>query len=1183
MAIPGLYVRKKVDEKPVISGLYKSPDPVAEQSGSVPGLYKRSSNQDPAVPIPSGYDYEGKKTGLSRTDKYVDPVVNMAKAVGKGAISEVWKNTKESWPGQAVRAAYGTKIGKTLADPAIGVMSKALEVANAPSYAVANTFYQAIENKDYNFMKSAWDGLTLNEKKSFGDVLNSKFGVPDSTIGKLIQGGSGFILDTITDPVSMVGAGMVTKTGKIIKAGSSAEQLAKAQRSADIINRTKQVIDSPKTTLTVKNPLSSFLPDRFPKEVRIPESQIIVDPIAKGLATIGTLTKQGKLAPVFDSLIDLFSTTGRPSTVDPVMWDKFKRVVEDSAGAGNVVKEDSKEAAIRIKRSMVKNKLTEEDIANVSHNVEKGIPMKPDMHWEEAHKLASEESQKLSRIYESIPEKNRLPGEGYLPHINEIVKNKNQIGTPARVYSTKSPSDIERDVLKYTGRTPQENKLLERTDIKIDKFKNLSEKASDRIYDIEQDFQKLIEESSMAGEKNTGFEASLGKKVKRAENIENRFVKLLSKSGDPKEIELSKQRINIGYNNVRNSLLSKSNTMRMTGQNEPAVKILNEVSRNETRRKRFNKKILGLQEDAYNLSFRNEDYTVNLRSGEMFKDGKIAGKMNDDQIELIKKDELEYGKLSQASAKEINNDIGVKLFSTDPSKMIYIQGQRVGKQHAGNEFFQGVKKISETNQSVAKENGLFPVSAPELSGHFFPAAIAKRIDERYKDIISIGEEHAAGMGLIKTLGKGYQSATHEWKTLATIPNVAFHTTNAIGAVYQNAIQGVPPMSRAYKDGARIANAMASHTDVPEDLAKYYDEMKANNAINTGFFTGEIDKSIDNELMSGLDLLKRDKNVPKNLYDFLKKGGTDVGQRIETTVRSALYIKKRKEGYLPEDAARIVRDTHFDYQDLTKGERLIKNVIPFYTWNKKNLVFQIKKLFQDPSKLTRVTKLQNEINSQTGGDSYDQIVDKGGTTNPPIFIGEKDNKRKYLNLARFIPTMASNELFDPLTFAAKSMMPVAVNLFSLGTNVDIQKSIAFKKPSKVVEYPGQMGEYMGMEIPKKYEFMIKMIRPAMELERVSGTRLDTPKKAERWIQSIFGKNVKEYKNQDLMRWFDARNEEQADGLKRELNKTRKMLEIYPESRVEIERKYRKILEQYIKQTRNAMERKKSAYEGIRKNG
>ena len=104
-----------------------------------------------------------------------------------------------------------------------------------------------------------------------------------------------------------------------------------------------------------------------------------------------------------------------------------------------------------------------------------------------------------------------------------------------------------------------------------------------------------------------------------------------------------------------------------------------------------------------------------------------------------------------------------------------------------------------------------------------------------------------------------------------------------------------------------------------------------------------------------------------------------GERIENNARIAHYITmrtrdagalesnglliKKKNGKVmsPEQAAASVRRYLFDYAELTDFERdVMKSVIPFYTWMRKNIPLQMEAMYRRPERYAPIAKMQNEI-------------------------------------------------------------------------------------------------------------------------------------------------------------------------------------------------------------------------------
>ena len=81
----------------------------------------------------------------------------------------------------------------------------------------------------------------------------------------------------------------------------------------------------------------------------------------------------------------------------------------------------------------------------------------------------------------------------------------------------------------------------------------------------------------------------------------------------------------------------------------------------------------------------------------------------------------------------------------------------------------------------------------------------------------------------------------------------------------------------------------------------------------------------------------------------------AGEQVENNARLAHWIDKVQKGFSPEEAATSTRKYLFDYNELSDFERdIMKSVIPFYTWMRKNIPLQIQAILENPGQYSRMT-------------------------------------------------------------------------------------------------------------------------------------------------------------------------------------------------------------------------------------
>lgn len=105
------------------------------------------------------------------------------------------------------------------------------------------------------------------------------------------------------------------------------------------------------------------------------------------------------------------------------------------------------------------------------------------------------------------------------------------------------------------------------------------------------------------------------------------------------------------------------------------------------------------------------------------------------------------------------------------------------------------------------------------------------------------------------------------------------------------------------------------------------------------------------------------NPDAALYRKMREAST---RNVEDPAKLALFVDELRKGKGLEDATLRVKDVLFDYAELSDAEKRIRNVIPFYTWTRKNIPLQVATLVERPTKLAnqgRLLQLFNELSRQ----------------------------------------------------------------------------------------------------------------------------------------------------------------------------------------------------------------------------
>ena len=105
----------------------------------------------------------------------------------------------------------------------------------------------------------------------------------------------------------------------------------------------------------------------------------------------------------------------------------------------------------------------------------------------------------------------------------------------------------------------------------------------------------------------------------------------------------------------------------------------------------------------------------------------------------------------------------------------------------------------------------------------------------------------------------------------------------------------------------------------------------------------------------------------------------VADLSENYVRLAAFIDGAKRYGLEDNgtaASYLTKALQFDYADLSDTERnVLKNIIPFYTWTRRNLPLQFSALINNPGKFNKLDYAKEELQSQFGAEGDDAYMNE----------------------------------------------------------------------------------------------------------------------------------------------------------------------------------------------------------------
>lgn len=357
------------------------------------------------------------------------------------------------------------------------------------------------------------------------------------------------------------------------------------------------------------------------------------------------------------------------------------------------------------------------------------------------------------------------------------------------------------------------------------------------------------------------------------------------------------------------------------------------------------------------------------------KGGKAATKFKQHRKKILGGDIPTYTKERKFVTLEAAKKAGLK-----PEEDIRnIVSLRIGKHYqsmARRQFVldavgqYGQKLTSPAAKSIAKEQGLVELKlngVPGLKNTYVPEKIAtslQAIEKAYEN-----PQYADDFIRL------FDRVQSHWKFSATALNPGHHTRNMVGDMWNSYIGGVTD-PRNWGLSGRI---MKDTENGGRNITTHVGEMKLNGAdlwaqnvrsgAAPGFFSAEF----------GAEFTAKPHAVKRKIVEWGEKREefTRFGYFIGALKQEGAHIKAswspaKQAAELEKAANRAADRTRkwlVDYGDLTEFEsKVMKRVVPFYTWSRKNIPLQIEALFMSPGRIATIPKAQTALQRVLGTDS-----------------------------------------------------------------------------------------------------------------------------------------------------------------------------------------------------------------------
>lgn len=343
---------------------------------------------------------------------------------------------------------------------------------------------------------------------------------------------------------------------------------------------------------------------------------------------------------------------------------------------------------------------------------------------------------------------------------------------------------------------------------------------------------------------------------------------------------------------------------------------------------------------------------------------------------------------------------------------------------------------------------------------------------------------------IKNVLSVYDAVSNFWKKTALF-SAGFHIRNFFGNNWNMMIAGMnpkdlityqtkalPEIKMAMKAGEEIRLGKKLE-DLPEDMRQAYerhDQFLRNGLREGSLYQQEFMANNPKEALKK-KMAENDKTLAQKAKENLnpiKLGNTlldashNLGLSVDEMNRFAMFNWSLDKGKSIDEAAGEVKKALFDYKDLSQVEKAVfRRIIPFFSWMRKNIPYQIENFAKQPQKYIGAEKARTEMNKAEGVNNSDipgYYNESFAAALPGSGDGKGNAKLANLNL----PLSDLTKLSDPMRMFTDSLTPLAKVPIEVSSNVNLFNG----KP--IESFDGEKKPFLGVDTPAKLQYILSQI-------------------------------------------------------------------------------------------------------------
>lgn len=366
------------------------------------------------------------------------------------------------------------------------------------------------------------------------------------------------------------------------------------------------------------------------------------------------------------------------------------------------------------------------------------------------------------------------------------------------------------------------------------------------------------------------------------------------------------------------------------------------------------------------------------------KDGSIWA-AHEAKLSEIEKAMQELGKIPPNS----------EFFSKNLPLGFSVMMNRHARTYAGATFLEQMKQFGTfpaNREQVARllSAGMRKVGGKgvqeRLRGFLFHPEIADVIETSYRRLTDMEE--------VRKLISMFDSLQNPWKRLATVVNMGFHFRNYYSNLWQGYLHSgadyfrpknhilsakvimegkLQELAKLPKGAERAAKVRKFLKGIGINLDEVVDTSAGGMSISD-LYKAVFDEGVAERGLFGIDIPMEvgdmmsafgDRAMWRKAIDAVNvttarnpliRYGRNLGRFMENEARIAGYLTDIRMGVSARKALERVKKFWFDYGEITDFERnVMRRVIPFYTWIRKNIPLQLEEMAKQPGKFALIQK------------------------------------------------------------------------------------------------------------------------------------------------------------------------------------------------------------------------------------